>query len=97
MVFFMVEISRLFWKKVYTSDGFLLGETESADLDEKTWQITSFYVSLTDEATALFGFKQPFLGKVTVCLPVALISSISDTTILNQSRAEIHNLKQCKE
>jgi len=44
-----------------------------------------------------FGFKQPFLGKVTVCLPVSLISSISDTTILNKNRAEIHGLKQCKE
>ncbi|XHH10496.1 MAG: PRC-barrel domain-containing protein [Candidatus Bathyarchaeia archaeon] len=93
----MVEISRLFWKKVYTTDGFLVGETESADLDQTTWQITSFYVSLTDEATALFGFKQPFLGKVTICLPVTLISSISDTAILNKSRAEIPQLRQCKE
>jgi len=93
----MVEISRLFWKKVYTSDAFLLGETESAELDQTTWQITSFYVSLTDEAAALVGFKQPFLGKVTVCLPVALINSISDTAMLNKTRAEIHTLKQCKE
>lgn len=96
-MFYVVEISRLFWKKVYTSDGFLLGETESAELDQTNWQITSFYVSLTDEAAALFGFKQPFLGKVTVCLPVTLISSISDTTILNKNRAEIHELKVCKE
>lgn len=93
----MVEISRLFWKKVYTSDAFLLGEIESADLDQATWRITSFYVSLTDEAAALFGFKQPFLGKVTVCLPVELINSISDTAMLNKTRTEIHTLRQCKE
>lgn len=28
----MVEISRLFWKKAYTSDAILLGEVESAEL-----------------------------------------------------------------
>jgi sporulation protein YlmC with PRC-barrel domain len=93
----MVEISRLFWKKVYSTDGFLLGETESADLNESTWQITSFYVSLTDQATALLGMKRPFMGKVMVCLPVSLISSMSDTVMLNKSKVELNDLKQCKE
>lgn len=93
----MVEISRLFWKKVYSTDGFLLGETESADLDESTWQITSFYVSLTDQATSLLGMKRPFMGKVMVCLPVSLISSMSDTVMLNKSKVELNSLKQCKE
>jgi sporulation protein YlmC with PRC-barrel domain len=93
----MVEISRLFWKKVYTSDGFLVGETESADLDEKTWQITSFFVNLTDQATALLEMKRPFMGKVMVCLPVTLIASISDTAILNKNKGELGGLRQCKE
>lgn len=94
---FMVEISRLFWKKVYTSDGFLLGETESAELDQETWNITNFYVGLTDQATTLLNIKRPFMGKVMVCLPVSLISAISDTAILNKSQSEIKNLKQCRE
>jgi sporulation protein YlmC with PRC-barrel domain len=93
----MVEISRLFWKKVYTTDGFLVGETESADLDEKTWQIKSFFVNLTDETTGLLGMKRPFMGKVMVCLPVLLIDSISDTVILNKSKGELGGLRQCKE
>ena len=93
----MVEISRLFWKKVYTSDGFLLGETESADLDQTTWQITSFFVSLTDQATALLGMKRPFMGKVMVCLPVTYLDSISDTAILNKTKVELGGLRQCKE
>ncbi len=97
MAIFMVEISRLFWKKVYTSDGFLLGETQSAELDQKTWQITNFYVNLTDQAAALLNLKQPFMGKVMVCLPVSTISSISDTAILNKSQVEIKDLRQCKE
>jgi sporulation protein YlmC with PRC-barrel domain len=93
----MVEISRLFWKKVYTSDGFLIGETESADLDKTTWQITSFFVSLNDEATALLGIKRPFMGKVMVCLPVTYLYSISETAMLNKTKGELGELRQCKE
>ncbi len=93
----MVEITRVFWKKAFTSDAFLLGEVESAELDMNTWQITNFYVGLTDEATKMLGFKRPFLGKVHVCLPVSTIKTIQDTAILNQTLQELRQLKECKE
>ena len=93
----MVEISRLFWKKAYTSDAVLLGEVESAELDMNTWKITNFYIGLTDEATAKLGFKRPFLGKVIVCLPVSAVKTIQDTAILNATMTELSNLKECKE
>jgi len=75
----------------------LIGETESADLDKSTWQITSFFVNLTDEARDLLGLKRTFMGKVMVCLPVSVISSIDATAILNKTKQEILDLKQCKE
>lgn len=93
----MVEISRLFWRKALTSDNLLLGDVEGAELDMNTWQITSFYIGLTDEATKALGFKRPFLGKIVVCLPVATVASIKDTAILNKTLAELRELKQCKE
>jgi sporulation protein YlmC with PRC-barrel domain len=93
----MVEISRLFWKKAYTSDEVLLGEVESAELDMNTWQIRNFYIGLTDEATKILGFKRPFLGKVVVCLPVSTIKSYQDKAILNQTIEELRSLKECKE
>ena len=93
----MVEITRLFWKKAFTSDAFMLGEVESAEVDTNTWQITSFYVGLTDEATKMMGFKRPYLGKVHVCLPVLTIKTIQDTVILNKTLQELRNLKECKE
>jgi sporulation protein YlmC with PRC-barrel domain len=93
----MVEISRLFWKKAFTSDAFLLGEMESAELDMNTWQVTNFYVGLTDEATRMLGFKRPFLGKIVVCLPVSAVKSIKDTAILNKTIEELRSLKECKE
>jgi len=93
----MVEISRLFWKKAYTSDEVLLGEVESAELDMNTWQIRNFYVGLTDEATKILGFKRPLLGKVVVCLPVSTVKSYEDKAILNQTIEELRSLKECKE
>jgi sporulation protein YlmC with PRC-barrel domain len=93
----MVEISRLFWKKAFTSDAFLLGEIESTELDMNTWQVTNFYIGLTDEATRMLGFKRPFLGKIVVCLPVSAIKSIKDTAILNKTIEELRSLKECKE
>ena len=93
----MVEISRLFWKKAFTADAFLLGEVESAELDMNTWQITNFYVGLSDDAAKALGFRQPFLGRVVICLPVSEIKTIKDTAILNKTLAELRDLKECKE
>jgi len=93
----MVEITRIFWKKAFTSDSVLLGEIESAEVDPANWQLTSFYVGLTDEAAKALNFKRPFLGKVVVCLPVSTIQTVQDTAILNKTMAELRDLKQCKE
>jgi sporulation protein YlmC with PRC-barrel domain len=92
----MVEITKIFWKKAYTADSFELGEIHSADFDPQTWTINSLFVSLTDEAATALGFKHPYLGRVTVCLPVSSVKSISDTAILNQTFDELRTIKQCK-
>jgi sporulation protein YlmC with PRC-barrel domain len=93
----MVEITKLFWKKVYSSDSFLLGEVNSAELNESNWQIMNLYVVLTDEAIKKFGFSRPFLGKVIVCLPVSTVDSFKDTVKLKKTMAELMTLKECKE
>jgi len=93
----MVEISRMFWKRAFSSDGFFIGEIQSAELNMSTWQITNFYVGLSDEATMAMGFKRPWMGKVTVCLPVSVIESFEDTVKLNETKEKLLNLKQCKE
>ena len=92
----MVEISRLFWKKVVTSDAFVLGEIHSGVLDLDTWKLTSFYVALNDQASKRLGFESPFLGKVMVCLPVSVVKSIKDTIVLNKTFGELQELKECK-
>jgi len=93
----MVEISRLFWKKAYTSDGLLLGDVESAELDMSNWQIINLFVTLSEEASKKLGFKHPYLGKVMVCLPVSAVESIKDKVILNKTIEELRTLQQCRE
>ena len=92
----MVEVTRLFWKRVVTSDAFVLGEIHSAVVDTDTWKLTSFYVALNDEAAKKLGFESPFLGKVMVCLPVSVVKSIKDTIVLNKTFGELQELKECK-
>jgi sporulation protein YlmC with PRC-barrel domain len=92
----MVEIGRLLWKRVVTSDDFVIGETESAELDTVTWQVASFYVSLNDEASKKMGFERPYFGKVFVCLPVHTIGEIGDFVVLKKTLAELMELKECK-
>jgi sporulation protein YlmC with PRC-barrel domain len=92
----MVEITKLFWKKVITADGFVLGEIHSGEVDENTWLMTHFYVSLNDEAARALGFQVPFLGKVVVCLPVSTIEASKEATVLNKTLEEMRQLKECK-
>ncbi len=92
----MVEIGRLFWKRVVTSDDFVIGETESAELDTVTWQVKSFYVSLNDEASAKMGFERPYFGKIFVCLPVFTVGEIGDFLVLNKTLQELLELRECK-
>ena len=93
----MVEITRLFWKKAFTSDDFLLGEVQSAELDMSNWQIINLFVALSEEASKKLGFKHPYLGKVVVCLPVSDVESVSDKAVLNKTIEELRTLRQCRE
>ena len=95
-VFVLVELGRLMYKKAYTSDEFLLGEVQGVEVDKSNWQITNFYVGLTDDATMRMGFKRPFFGRVVVCLPVSIVKSFEDTAILSITRDELLELKECK-
>jgi sporulation protein YlmC with PRC-barrel domain len=92
----MVEIGRLFWKRVVTSDDYVIGEAESAELDTVTWQVINLYVSLNDEASEKMGFDRPYFGKIFVCLPVNAVREIGDLISLKNTFEELMQLRQCK-
>lgn len=58
----MMNIGKLSWKKVVTTDGFTIGEVQGGEVDKKMWQVTHLHVSLNDNALKEFGLKKPFLG-----------------------------------
>jgi sporulation protein YlmC with PRC-barrel domain len=93
----MVEITKLFGKPAFTSDGLLLGEVHSAELDMSNWQIINLFVALSEEASIKLGFKHPYLGKVMVCLPVSTVESVTDKAVLNKTMDELSTLRQCRE
>ncbi len=92
----MVKVSKLNGKKVITEDAFTLGEIAGAEVDTSDWQITHLHISLTDEATKELGFKKPFLGHLTVCLPVTLVKAYGDVITLNKSLQETKHIPECK-
>lgn len=92
----MVDVSKLNGKKVITTDAFTLGEVAGAEVDTKNWQITHIHVDLTNDATKELGFKKPFLGHLTVCLPVTLIKAFGDVVTLDKPIQQLKDLPECK-
>jgi sporulation protein YlmC with PRC-barrel domain len=81
-------------KKVVGTEGYILGEVDSVDIDSNTWQANAFYVSLSDEATAEFGFKKPFLRKITVCLPTQLVEAVGDVMTLKEPIRNLEDIEK---
>jgi len=81
-------------KKIVGSEGYILGEVDSININSNTWQADTFHVNLSDEATAELGFKKPFLSKITVCLPTHLVKTVGDIITLKEP---IRNLEDIAE
>jgi len=81
-------------KKVVGSEGYMLGEVDDVNINSNTWQANTFYVNLSDKATAELGFKKSFLSKVTVCLPTHLVKTVGDIITLKEP---IRNLEDIAE
>jgi sporulation protein YlmC with PRC-barrel domain len=91
-----LKVSKMNGMKVITEGAYTLGEVDGAHMDKNTWQITHLIVDLTKEATNELGFKKPWLGSLTVCIPISAVKNIGDVITLNQSFQELKNLSECK-
>jgi len=92
----MIKVSTMMGKKVITSDAFDVGEVEGAELDPDRWKITHIDVSLTKEATNELGFKKPFMGHISICVPVNLIKGLGDVITLKKTREELRGIPECE-
>ena len=93
----MVELGKLNWKKVVTSDGVAIGYIQGGEVNTETWQITHVHVGVNDSTMKTFGLKRPYLGQVLVCLPVDFIQTVNDNITLNKSLEELKKEKECRE
>lgn len=92
----MVKVNDLNGMEVITADAFTVGKVSGAEVDTKTWRLTHMHVTLTDEATKDLGFKKPFLGHLTVCLPVNLIKAFGDVITVYKNMQELREIPECK-
>jgi len=86
----------LMGKRVIGANAYLLGEVNGADVETEKWQVTYLHVSLTDEAIRELGFKKPFMGSVTVCVPVSIVQAVGDVITLNKGIKELKDLVEPK-
>jgi sporulation protein YlmC with PRC-barrel domain len=92
-----MDLGKLNWKKVVTSDGVTIGEVQGGDVDTNSWQVTHVHVGLNDATLKEFGLKKPFLGQVFVCLPVDMVQAVNDAVTLKESLGDLKTEKECHE
>jgi sporulation protein YlmC with PRC-barrel domain len=93
----LVELGKLNWKTVESSDGVVVGSLQGGDLDTTTWQVTHIHVGLNEEASEALGLSRPYLGQVIVCLPVSFVKKVNEKVILEKSFEQLKNEKECQE
>jgi len=86
---FLVSLDRFEGKKVIASGGQIVGEVKDAEINPNTWHVTHLQVKLTSAASGKFRFKKRFRTQ-TVCMPVNLVSTISDVVTIQTSLDELN-------
>jgi len=91
-----MKVGILNGKKVVTSDGRVLGEVEDTEISVEDWTVTHVHVSLVNEVSEQFHFEKPFLGSVTVCLPVNTVEAVGEVIVLAKSLEDLREMKEFK-
>lgn len=81
-------------EKVIGSEGYILGQVDSIDININTWKANAFHISLSDDAIKELGLEKHFLSKITVCLPTNLVKAVGEVITL---KVPIRNLENIAE
>ncbi len=85
---FLISVDSLSGLNVISSDGLVIGEVKSAEIDANKWQVTHLQVKLSSKASEDLGFKKRFKSSI-VSIPVTLITSVGDVILLGRSMKEL--------
>ena len=97
-VFRLVSSKEFADKFVICAGGFDLGQINGFEMDLNSWRITHLHVKLSKNASEDLGFKKR-IGSSTVCVPVALVTSVGDNVLLNKTLDELSKtpeITECK-
>ena len=82
-------------RQVVSSDARAVGEVSGAYVDLETWKINHLAVDLNNETIELLGFKKPrtpFMGSVSVNLPIDAVKVAGDIITLYRKYQELPDL-----
>jgi sporulation protein YlmC with PRC-barrel domain len=82
--------------KVVSLDAKNVGEVTGIEIDEKKWIITHIHIELSDDALDELKFKKPFIGKITICLPVGFINKVGDVISLSRTVEGLRRIPECR-
>ena len=91
-----MKFSKIDGMKIFSSDAFIVGEISGAEIHTKEWEITHLYIELSDEASTKLGYKKPFIGHITLCIPVSYIKTVGDVLTLNRTLQELAKMPECE-
>ena len=92
----MVNALALNGRKVVTSDAYILGEVEGAEVNTENWTMTSLRVLLTKQAVEDLKLEPPILWDVVISLSVKFIKAFGEPITLNTPFSEIATLAKPK-
>ena len=91
----MVDDRELNGLTVISSDAFTIGKVDGFEINTNTWQISHLHIKLTKEIINEFGLQKPFLGSVSICLPINNVSSIGNVITLSSDLNKLKTLPEC--
>ena len=91
-----MNATKLNGKQVITSKAEVLGEVEGVEIDTSDWSVTHIQISLLKQNIEKFNYKKPLFGSVSVCIPVTLITAISDVISISESIEDLKYMKEFK-
>jgi len=88
-------IRKIDGKEVVSSDARSIGEVSGAYVDLDSWKIDHLAVDLNNQTIEMLGYKKPrtpFMGTVSVCMPIDTVKVAGDIITLNTKYDELPNL-----
>ena len=84
--------NQFFGKTVIDTEAKIVGEVGDIEFDASNWTITHICINLSDDAIKMLGYSKPFLGKVSVVVPIEIVEKVSDLVSINKNITQLQTI-----